>query len=161
MMKESSPHCALMETPAVSPPVPSIPRELAGILGGLLSRSRDPLDDEIIELAKTLENACAKMEALAREMRALGALAGRLIEERSRAEEPVRSRAIVEPKGDEPGISARERQVLTHLLGGMSNREISRELGISEKTVKNHLWKVYRKIGVKSRTQLFHQLIST
>lgn len=161
MMKESSPHCALMETPAASATVPSIPRELAGILGRLLSRSRDPLDDEIIVLAKTLEDACAKMETLAREMRALGVLAERLIEERRRAEEPARPRAIFEPKSDEPGISTRERQVLTHLLGGMSNREISRELGISEKTVKNHLWKAYRKIGVKSRTQLFHQLIST
>ena len=150
-----------METPAASAPVSSAPRELAGILGRLLSRSRDPLDDEIIVLARTLEDACAKMETLAREMRALGVLAGRLVEERSRAEEPVRSRAVVGRKDDKPGISTRERQVLTHLLGGMSNREISRELGISEKTVKNHLWKVYRKIGVRSRTQLFHQLIST
>lgn len=57
-------------------------------------------------------------------------------------------------------VSKRERAVLAHLLDGLSNREISRELGISEKTVKNHLWKLYRKLGVRSRTQLFHSFLS-
>jgi hypothetical protein len=32
--------------------------------------------------------------------------------------------------------------------------------GISDKTVKNHLWKIYRKLGVENRTQLFHLLIT-
>ena len=56
-------------------------------------------------------------------------------------------------------ISKREGEVLTHLLEGKSNNKISLELGISEKTVKNHLWKIYRKFGVENRTQLFHKLI--
>lgn len=58
-------------------------------------------------------------------------------------------------------ISKREREVLIQLLGGKTNREISHELGISEKTVKNHLWKIYRKLDVENRTQLFNRLIST
>ena len=58
-------------------------------------------------------------------------------------------------------ISRREREVLIQLLGGKTNRKISQELDISEKTVKNHLWKIYRKLGVKNRTQLFHRLISS
>jgi DNA-binding CsgD family transcriptional regulator len=63
-------------------------------------------------------------------------------------------------KGEAP-ISRREREVLIQLLGGKTNREISRELGISEKTVKNHLWRIYRKLGVENRTQLFNRLITT
>ena len=58
-------------------------------------------------------------------------------------------------------ISRRKSEVLTQLLGGKTNRKISQELDISEKTVKNHLWKIYRKLGVKNRTQLFHRLISS
>ena len=56
-------------------------------------------------------------------------------------------------------ISRREKEILINLLWGRSNKEISLELEISEKTVKNHLWKIYRKLGVKNRTQLFHHLI--
>ena len=57
-------------------------------------------------------------------------------------------------------LSVREKEILTQLLWGKSNKEISVELGISDKTVKNHLWKIYRKLGVDNRTQLFHKLIS-
>ena len=64
-------------------------------------------------------------------------------------------------RGGPSNVSRREKEILSHLLGGKSNREISRELAISEKTVKNHLWKLYRKLGVRNRTQLFHYLIST
>jgi DNA-binding CsgD family transcriptional regulator len=62
-------------------------------------------------------------------------------------------------KTDVP-MTARERQILRELLGGKTNREISLSLDINEKTVKNHLWKLYRKWGVRSRTQLFHKLVS-
>ena len=57
-------------------------------------------------------------------------------------------------------ISKSERRVLIHLFSGNSNKDIAQKLSISEKTVKNHLWRVYKKIGVKSRTQLFHYLIN-
>jgi DNA-binding CsgD family transcriptional regulator len=57
-------------------------------------------------------------------------------------------------------VSMREREIMIQLLEGKTNREISQTLGISEKTVKNHLWRLYRKLGVENRTQLFHQLIS-
>ncbi|GEM_PF-3050591 len=58
-------------------------------------------------------------------------------------------------------LSRREREILFHMLSGESNRIISNELDISEKTVKNHLWKIYRKFGVENRTQLFHELLSS
>ncbi|MGW4024556.1 response regulator [Streptomyces sp. NPDC005009] len=54
------------------------------------------------------------------------------------------------PSGDEP-LSAREREVLTLVARGTSNREIARELFISEATVKTHLTHLYAKLGVKDR----------
>jgi len=51
-------------------------------------------------------------------------------------------------------ISPREREVVRLLLAGKSNRDIERELFISLKTVKTHVYNVYKKMGVKSRWQL-------
>ncbi|ATL32722.1 helix-turn-helix domain-containing protein [Streptomyces formicae] len=52
-----------------------------------------------------------------------------------------------------PTLTARERGVLRLLAVGLSNRLIARRLGISEKTVKNHLSSIYLKIGATHRTQ--------
>lgn len=51
------------------------------------------------------------------------------------------------------GLTRRETDVLQLLAGGASNREISRQLYLSEKTVKAHLAAVFRKLGVSNRTQ--------
>jgi DNA-binding NarL/FixJ family response regulator len=50
-------------------------------------------------------------------------------------------------------LSDREREVLAMVAEGMPNKLISRELEISEKTVKAHLTSVFRQIGVTDRTQ--------
>ena len=49
-------------------------------------------------------------------------------------------------------LSPREREVLVHLAAGRSNREIARQLFLSEATVKTHLNHLYEKLGVESRT---------
>ena len=49
-------------------------------------------------------------------------------------------------------LSNREREILTLLARGSSNREIARELFISEATVKTHLNHIYTKLGVANRT---------
>jgi len=54
---------------------------------------------------------------------------------------------------DLPHLTAREREVLLLLRDGMTNRAISRQLGISEATVKAHLTSVFQRLGVRDRTQ--------
>jgi two-component system, NarL family, nitrate/nitrite response regulator NarL len=58
-----------------------------------------------------------------------------------------------EPQSDATHLSPREKEILSHLLAGHSNKLIARELGIAEATVKVHLKSVLRKIGVENRTQ--------
>jgi two-component system response regulator DevR len=50
-------------------------------------------------------------------------------------------------------LSERESAVLDAVARGLSNREIGRQLWISEQTVKFHLRNVYRKLGISSRTE--------
>jgi len=51
------------------------------------------------------------------------------------------------------GLTRREWDILNLLSEGHSNREISRRLYLSEKTVKAHLAAIFRKLGVSNRTQ--------
>jgi DNA-binding NarL/FixJ family response regulator len=50
-------------------------------------------------------------------------------------------------------LSPRESEVLEHLVGGKTNKEIAEHLYISDKTVKIHVNKIYKKFQVKSRSQ--------
>jgi len=49
-------------------------------------------------------------------------------------------------------LSAREREVLALVADGLPNKTIARRLGISEKTVKTHLTRVFTVLGVADRT---------
>jgi DNA-binding NarL/FixJ family response regulator len=51
------------------------------------------------------------------------------------------------------GLSEREREVLALLVEGLPNKLIARRLEITDKTVKSHLTRVFRVIGVTDRTQ--------
>jgi DNA-binding NarL/FixJ family response regulator len=50
-------------------------------------------------------------------------------------------------------LSERETDVLKLLARGFANKEIGRELSITEKTVKTHVSSILSKLGVQSRTQ--------
>jgi DNA-binding NarL/FixJ family response regulator len=58
------------------------------------------------------------------------------------------------PSSAAPGelLSERETQVLRLVSKGLANKQIGRELGITERTVKVHLGNVFRRIGVGDRT---------
>jgi DNA-binding NarL/FixJ family response regulator len=49
-------------------------------------------------------------------------------------------------------LTARERQVLTLVADGLTNRQIGRRLQVSETTVKTHLVRTFAKLGVDDRT---------
>ncbi len=55
--------------------------------------------------------------------------------------------------GDPLELTAREREVMTLVAEGLSNRDIAERLVVSEKTVKNHVHNTYRKLGVSRRGQ--------
>jgi ATP/maltotriose-dependent transcriptional regulator MalT len=55
-------------------------------------------------------------------------------------------------KPAEEALSAREIEVLSLVSGGASNKEIARQLHISEATVKSHLIHIFGKLGVADRT---------
>ena len=66
-------------------------------------------------------------------------------------EQPARKPA---PDPRRHGLSGREIQVVVSLAGGRSNSEISRDLRLSEPTVKSHLSRVMAKWQVRDRTQV-------
>jgi two-component system nitrate/nitrite response regulator NarL len=58
-----------------------------------------------------------------------------------------------EHRSNDARLSPREKEILSHLVAGHSNKLIARHLGIAEATVKVHLKSVQRKIRVENRTQ--------
>jgi DNA-binding NarL/FixJ family response regulator len=53
-------------------------------------------------------------------------------------------------------LSKRQKQLILMLDQGLSNRDIAEKLSISEHTVKVHFWRLFRRLGVNSRTQALH-----
>lgn len=72
-------------------------------------------------------------------------LTGKLITEFSRLSQPAEQQPSI--------LSEREQEVLCMMAKGMNNRDIADLLYISEKTVKNHVSSILRKLDVNDRTQ--------
>jgi DNA-binding NarL/FixJ family response regulator len=73
---------------------------------------------------------------------------------------PVLTKRLVERMHEERendprlgSLSLRERQILSLIADGLTNREIGERLHLAEKTVKNHVSGLLRKLGVQHRTQ--------
>ena len=56
------------------------------------------------------------------------------------------------------GLSAREREVSELAAAGLSNRAIAERLYVSERTVENHLYRSFAKLGVSSRAELAERI---
>jgi DNA-binding CsgD family transcriptional regulator len=55
-------------------------------------------------------------------------------------------------------ISKREQELVRLLLDGKSNKQIEESLYISKHTVKNHLYNIYKKLGINSRYEVVHMV---
>jgi DNA-binding NarL/FixJ family response regulator len=58
-----------------------------------------------------------------------------------------------ERNGNDAGLSEREVEILQAVAQGLSNRAIAKDLWLSDQTVKFHLHNIYRKLGVRNRTE--------
>ena len=68
---------------------------------------------------------------------------------------PEVARLLAEGRSEPAGaqLTPRAREVLAALARGRANREIARQLGLAEKTVKTHVSAILTKLGVQDRTQ--------
>lgn len=101
------------------------------------------------------------------EARCLEAGADTFIEKTSNPTQIIQAlKNLLVPEGD-PSIEAapahvptklskRQKQLILMLDQGLSNRDIADKLSISEHTVKVHFWRLFRRLGVNSRTQALH-----
>lgn len=64
------------------------------------------------------------------------------------------NRQVIQHHNDQEDLTPREQEIVERLCSGLSNKEIARELNISDKTVKTHLQRIYKKSHVHSRLQL-------
>ncbi|MFE0460106.1 response regulator [Kitasatospora sp. NPDC058965] len=74
---------------------------------------------------------------------------------------PVAARLLGRVRAGRPSLSPREAEILQLLAAGLANRQIAKQLFISEATVKTHLVHIYEKLGVDSRTAAIAAGLST
>lgn len=58
-------------------------------------------------------------------------------------------------------LTKREQEIIPLVAQGLTNKEISARLSLSEHTVKNHLFRIYEKLGISSRVELILYAVST
>lgn len=58
------------------------------------------------------------------------------------------------PMGPLDRLTAREREIVLAVAHGLSFKQAARKIGVAPSTVANHLYRIYRKLGVNSRTAL-------
>ena len=109
----------------------------AGRAAGLLERLGIPLlEAEAYELAEQPQRAVALCERI-----------GALRPARRLGPPPQRRSSATQ-------LTAREREVVELVLRGLSNSTVADELSLSERTVEAHVAAAYRKLGVRSRSEL-------
>jgi DNA-binding CsgD family transcriptional regulator/tetratricopeptide (TPR) repeat protein len=61
---------------------------------------------------------------------------------------------------NKPVLSKREGQIAGHIAEGLTNKEIAGRLGLSDRTVENHVASILRKLAVRSRTEVATYVVS-
>ena len=74
---------------------------------------------------------------------------------------PLTTTLVAVPEQQQPSadertgrLTAREREVALLVARGLTNRQIAQQLSISEYTVANHVRKILKKLGLRSRAQI-------
>lgn len=75
--------------------------------------------------------------------------------------EPVDLAHLVDRALARAGLTDKEHEVARLLLKGLSNEEIATATSNSDKTIRQHVTAVYRKVGVSSRAEFFHFVFPT
>jgi len=65
---------------------------------------------------------------------------------------PVSAQDMAELK-ERLGLAPRQAEIVNHILRGKADKQIARELGISVPTVRTHLGRLFRKVGVNGRVE--------
>jgi DNA-binding NarL/FixJ family response regulator len=65
----------------------------------------------------------------------------------------LRRRSLTGGRADIEELSIRETEIVRLIAHGLSNKEISARLGLSEKTVKNHISRIFSKLNIGARSQ--------
>ena len=68
--------------------------------------------------------------------------------------EPVIKGVKEKPFLDCCGLTSKQKEIVLRVIDGDSNREIAMDLGIKEQTVKDHLYDIFTKFGIRSRNEL-------
>lgn len=108
-----------------------VPMSVRAMKAGAIEFLAKPLDDEAL-LAAIAEAVASSAAALATQT------------------------SVEQLRQDFAGLSNRERQVMTLISAGLLNKQVARELGISEITVKAHRGRVMRKMHARSFAELIN-----
>lgn len=112
-------------------------------------------DEEVIDMVKAGVSAYVLKDVAGSELidTIYKVMNGEIVIHPRVANRLVRELTRSEQKNNSVRLTKRERDVLCYLVKGHTNKEMADSMFISEKTVKNHLTSIFRKLGVKDRTQ--------
>lgn len=112
-------------------------------------------DEEVVEMVKAGVSAYVLKDVAGAELidTIHRVMQGEVVIHPRVANRLVRELARNDKKNEDTRLTKREKDVLLLLVRGHSNKDMADVMFISEKTVKNHLTSIFKKLGVKDRTQ--------
>ncbi|NLB89266.1 MAG: response regulator transcription factor [Syntrophomonadaceae bacterium] len=112
-------------------------------------------DEQVVDMVKAGVSAYVLKDVAGAELISTihKVMAGEVVIHPRVANRLVRELNRTDNKQETVNLTRREKDVLMLLVKGNSNKEMADKLFISEKTVKNHLTSIFKKFGVKDRTQ--------